>query len=350
MIKNKRGFEFSFSWFFTILVGAIILFLAIYSATKLIDVGRGTQEAVGAKQIGIILSPIETSLEDSKTATISMTTETKIHNFCRPIGAFGYQDIALSFKSGVGTEAWRPVEGTKSSFHNKYLFSSSTVPDIQDTGSKEFYVLAKPFRFPFKIADILILWSKEDKYCFVNSPLEIEEELESIPELNNIELSPSVSSCADVSSKTVCFGTGGCDVDVKFGTINSVYKKADSSTVYFAEGTAPYGSSDKYALLYAAILSDKEIYECQVRRLMGRAATLSSLYLLKSNYLSATPPPQGCGSSTLQPDLSNYQNLALSIKDSSSNDVSIQLKNPNGIIKTVKNLEGKSAQLLCKLF
>ena len=69
----KRGYEFSFAWFFTIIVGAVIIFLAVYAATQIVDLGRTRQETERGKQIGILLTPLGTTLEEGKLATLVVT-------------------------------------------------------------------------------------------------------------------------------------------------------------------------------------------------------------------------------------------------------------------------------------
>ena len=118
-MKNKRGFEFSFNWLFAIIVGAVIIFIAIFAATSFIDTSRRQSDAVTAEQLGILLNPVETSLEDIKYAVIGFPTETRVVNKCRETGNFGRQIISASVKSGIGDEF---LNGTENFFFNKYLF------------------------------------------------------------------------------------------------------------------------------------------------------------------------------------------------------------------------------------
>lgn len=63
MIKDKKAFEFSFGWIFAVIVGAVFIFLAIYASMKLLETQRNTQDTELGKKLGIILTPLETSLE-----------------------------------------------------------------------------------------------------------------------------------------------------------------------------------------------------------------------------------------------------------------------------------------------
>ena len=52
-MKGKKGFlQISFAWLFALIVGAFVLFLAIYSITKIISTENTAQDAKASKQIG----------------------------------------------------------------------------------------------------------------------------------------------------------------------------------------------------------------------------------------------------------------------------------------------------------
>jgi spore maturation protein CgeB len=79
--------------------------------------------------------------------------------------------------------------------------------------------------------------------------------------------------CPD-GSIDVCFkrGVRNCPIEV-YTTSNYVVK--DGKRMYY-EGNA---------LMYAAIFSNKEDYECQLDRLMGRAEQLYKIYAEKSRFV-----------------------------------------------------------------
>ena len=164
---NKRGFEFSFAWIFAIIVGAVILFIAIFAATRLIDTSQTEQEAKISEQLGIILNPIETNLEDTKYAVIGFSDETKVFNSCRETGSFGRQGISTSTRSSIGKEFKDP--GIENFFFNKYLFSNNVEQ------GKNLYLIVKPFEMPYKIADLI--FASSDSYCFVDAPNDVEEDI-----------------------------------------------------------------------------------------------------------------------------------------------------------------------------
>lgn len=316
-MKNKKGFEFSFGWLFAVIVGAVIIAIAIYGAASLIRENRNIQDSFAGKSLGILLAPVETSLEEARTSKISFPVETKVYNGCDARGNFGSQRISVATKSGVGKEWQDP--GVASTFYNKYLFSEN---EIQGTGAN---VFAKPFKFPYKTADLIFIWSNGKKYCFVNAPDDIEEELSGL-QIDGVNVTSDIRDCKSGSTK-VCFSNAAsCEVVVDL-TLKTVRKNGNN--LYYAE-------DDTNALLYGAIFADKEIYECQVKRLMKRTAELALVYKMKSEMLS----PKGCNSN-LEGDLSSFANQTLFYNETRQLIV---------LEEGAKQLEVRNNALLCKLF
>ncbi len=325
---NRKGYEFSFAWFFAIIAGAVIIFLAIYATTRLIDVQRFQGESARGREFGILLTPLETNLEALRGATINVPDPTRIINICEEEGTFGIQKIAVQIKSGVGKE-WRTETGVESSFYNKYLLSSR-----KSEGNKEFYTFSKPFLFPFKVADIIVLWSDQESYCLVNPPDEIKEEINEVTSgaiVKNLKTAAGAAAC-DSHAKKVCFIDTGCDIDI---SENTKTVKKEGKTLYYIDSL---DRNNKYALLYAAIFSDPEVYECQVQRIMKRAASLALLYEQKSSFLTS----QGCTSPILQPILSSYAQAALELTSSQDLKTTIHSK--------ALEVKEKNDRLICKLF
>jgi hypothetical protein len=278
---NNRGIQISFSWIFGIIVGAVILVLAVYAASNFVKTTRFETDSKVAAELGNLLNPVETNLESGRYVVIEFSEDTRVFNSCREDGNFGRQGISTSVKSGIGKEFERP--GVESVSFNKYLFS-----DKVEEGRK-LHVFVKPLEMPYKIADLVI--ASSDEYCFVQSPNDIEEEIDDLG-VGNVNLSESVGNC-NVNSVIVCFNNvgGGCDVNVNLQS-KSVSK----------EGEIVYYEGD---LIYGAIFSDPDIYECQVKRLMKRASELAFVYASKTDFLSR----KGC-SSNLAGDLVSFATLS----------------------------------------
>ncbi len=281
-INNKKGIEFSFTWLFAVIVGAFILFLAIYAATRIISTGQTQTTAATAKEIGIILNPLETGFETGKTILMSIPSDTRIYASCDNFSGFGSQKIKTAQKSfGKWSQIGQEVE-----FPNKYIFSG-----VYEEG-KKFHVFSKPFEFPFKVADLIYLSSADRKYCFVNAPPQIKQELNELKQDNLLVNCPSsqdvIKVCFDMDTDS------SCDVKVKY---NLRYVEKNLTRAYF------YGD----ALMYGAIFSNSDIYECQTERLMKRAESLGSIYEKKANLLKQ----QNCNSNldfgSLLSSLRNYR-------------------------------------------
>jgi hypothetical protein len=171
---------------------------------------------------------------------------------------FGRQQISTSQKSyGQWTEQSKPVE-----FNNKYIFSNNP------SSGRNFYVFSKPFEFPYKVADLVYVLSADKAYCFVEAGSvrggDLEEEIQNLNQ-PTLTLQDDVDDCIQGSIK-VCFRNHpGCDIRVGY---NDGYVRKLSDRLYF-EGDA---------LMFAAIFSDEETYECQVSRLMKRAESLADIY------------------------------------------------------------------------
>lgn len=302
----KKGFEISFAWLFAILVGIFILALAIYGATRMINLGRYEISTKTGKEIGILLNPLETGFETGVTTSLTLPTETRIYNECDNWGSFGRQIISVSQKSfGRWPE---PADGV--SFKNKYIFSGNV------SEGKRFYIFSKPFEFPFKVADLIYLTPESEKYCFSDAPERIREELEDLGQENIF-----LKNCPDDSIK-VCFSGKKCDIEVDYDK-GKVVKEGN---VYF-EGDA---------LMYAAIFSDKDVYECQLKRLMERITQLALIYRNKAVFISQ----KGC-TSNLNTDLLVLENSAGNWKE--SKDI-IQIKS------YVKDIEKKNEISSCRLW
>lgn len=264
-IKKRGQLQISFGWMFAIITGIFILFLAIYGAARLLNIEQTASDAQVANQIGILLNPLETGFESGLKTSMTLPSETRIINRCNNNGIFGRQTIRVSQKS---FNEWTNT-GIDAGFSNKYIFSANY------SEGKRFVVFSKPFGFPFKVADLIFITSDKEKYCFINPREGIKNEIQNL-NIENFE----TENCSPDSVR-VCFNGKGNDCDVKVDEIFGKVEK-NNEDVFF-EGDA---------LMYAAILSDKETYECQVKRLMQRTGELSKIYIDKASIVSRS----GCNS------------------------------------------------------
>jgi hypothetical protein len=308
---NKKGaFEISFVWLFAVIVGAFILFLAIFASIKIIDLGNAKVSVETGKEIGVLLNPLETGFESARSASFNMPVETRIYGSCDQLGNFGRQLIGISQKS---FNKWVET-GLEVQFLNKFIFNEEYVE------GGEFYVFSKPFEFPFKVGDLIYLTSTEQNYCFLDAPAEIQREIENLNQENLL-----VGNCSGNSIR-VCFAGGvNCNVEVDYP--GKVVRKS-SGTMYF----------EKDALMYAAIFSDKSIYECQLKRLMKKIDQLSQIYRDKIIITSRA----GCDSN-LDADLAALSILVRNVE----NSVNLG-RNLNSLVKGIEDKNKYSSE--CKLW
>ncbi len=320
-MKNKRGdLQISFSWIFAIVAGIFILVLSIYGVTKIIGIYQDQMSGKGAMSIKILTNPFESSFESAKRVLVDGGGEARIYTECSNYSVFGVQTVKTSQK--VFNE-WSEEDSVEVSMQNRYIFSKNPVE------GRNFYVFSKPFEMPFKIADLIYITSTEDKYCFVDAPKDIEEELEYIigeePSANeNFFVEERRANCPERST-IVCFrASETCDI---FVSTTGKYVQKSGARMYY-EGNA---------LMYAAIFSEKQDYECQLDRLMKRTEQLFMLYKDKSDFVLEK---SNCNSE-LDFELIEMINL---LRDFSSSNEIITIN------RLAEEIENKNRYAECKLW
>ena len=82
MKKKRAQLQVSFAWIFAIIVGVFILFLAIYSSTKIVKTGDTGVSAKTGKEISALLNPLEIGFETGVVILLAVPVETRIYNQC----------------------------------------------------------------------------------------------------------------------------------------------------------------------------------------------------------------------------------------------------------------------------
>jgi len=319
---NKKGFEANFAVIFSIIVGAIILFIAIYAAMRFVNTGSSVEASTITKELTIVFNPMETGLASGiKPLPITFKDEVKIYDDCYNDNDFGYQKFAISLKKFNKWSEKNP--GQK--ITNKYVFS-----DKVEQG-KTMYYFSKPFEMPFKVSEIIFLTTKN--YCLQNTPEFIQDEIgPNGLELENIKF----DNCSSSDIK-VCFEGGvGCDINV-YGLCSdcgSDYEQYEYGKVVKSNSSVYYYKN----LLYGAIFSDSITYECNVKRLMKRIDSQASLYAKESDLLSA----KDCGAVD-SITLNNFGSSASRLTNSKT------LVEPL-FIEEINNLEDKNKGTSCELW
>ena len=265
---DKKGFQISFAWLFAIIVGAFIIFLAIFASVKLIGTAQEISNVETGRELEVLANVLETGFESSNTASLKIALETRIGNNCKKPSSFepfGTQGLQLAQKS---LNRWSEV-GTEIVFRNRYIFSE----DI--TEGKKFFLFSKPFDFPFEVSSVIYLTSAEDNYCFIGLDENEEKEDDIITEISNLNQTNLFVEGCPSSSINVCFDTFDSDCDIEVNLAQKYVEKVESGGVYF----------ETNALMYGAIFAEKGIYECQVKRLMQRLSILANTYDEKESLL-----------------------------------------------------------------
>ena len=327
---NRKGIEFSFGWLFAVIVGAAILFLAIYASTKFLGTQQSVSNTEAAQTLGTLMSPFETSVEASELAPpIDTNVPTRLYVSCSPSGydatgqTFGSQNFRVSISSGAGNKQW-PEPGAAVTFYNKYTFSSALVEDRMFMN-----VLTVPLYYPYKVADLQMVFSDTQRYCFVNAPQDFKNTL-TTRNITSIQFASSRGECLK-GSISVCFVSSGCDEDVSL-TSNSIQK--NGTTLYY--GTSGDYTDPNSALMYAAVFSDPSIYECQLKRIGLRVAALARVYEDKNSFITSS----GC-SSNMESELVGLESAAASLN--SSHDI-------NSLALSAQEVGSKNEIQSCKLF
>jgi len=276
---NKKALEMSFNWIFAIIVGAVILFLAIYFVGKIISTGRYQQDSLVAKELSSLTNPLGTGFAETSKAVIDLKLDTRIFNDCSSVGNFGKSILSATTRSGIGKE-WGD-KGVEQELQSKYIFSEK----VEE--GKKLYVFTREFNMPFYVSDIMVFTSKN--YCFINIPYDFENEFVNI-NAGNLK----VGNCT-LSDIQVCFNQ---DCDISIDTYEQSVTKNGSKVYYTGE------------LIYAAIFSDKETYECNIKRLMKRISHLTLIYQDKIDIIN-----EMCFSG-LGPELQGLDSMAKSLNSS----------------------------------
>jgi hypothetical protein len=276
IIKNKQAFEMSFAWIFAIIAGSVIILLAIYGATKFVNTTQTSQYSESAMNILNMLNPVVNGVTSAYSTKIEFPKETRLYLGCTMksdfTSVFGRQTLAFSEQSSL-LRKW-PQPGINVSRYNKYIFSNSVEQ------GKTFYIFSKPFYTGFRVDDLVFM--NANKYCFVAPPMPIQKEIEDL-NLKNVNHTDNIEKCKADELK-VCFGfnLNECDMTVS-GDCEDDYcgdlGEYDIGKVEKKNGKVLFYTS---SLIYAAIFSSPEIYECNIARLANKVNELAKVYKNKA--------------------------------------------------------------------
>jgi DNA polymerase III delta prime subunit len=157
-------------------------------------------------------------------------------------------------------------------------------------------------------------------YCFKDVPQNVEDDLEAFNS-ENIR----IENCSQEDTE-VCF-SGSCDImvncDCEYDEYTGFVQK-NNKKMYFVGN-----------LLFAAIFSDKEIYDCNVERLFYRASKVAEVFSKKADLMNS----RNCGTN-LQADLLAWSAM---LKKAKAEDI-------GSLFDASKNLGEKNEIELCSIW
>jgi hypothetical protein len=305
MIRKKAQSEYA--WIFSLVVGAMILFLAIYAASKLFTTSKYLAESEILRSFDNILNPFS-SLGSIATLALSkeikMPYELEMNFSCDSSKEIQTLAIRIIEKRDIG-EWTKPY-----TIKNKYVFSEKNLR------GKTIWTFSKAFILPWRVDDMIYIISND--YCFIdaNIPRNVMNELEMINS-SSIRVLPE-DSCENAI--TVCF-TGDCNISIDYNS-KSLTKPGQSQT-YFLDD----------ASMYAAIFSHKDIYDCNMKRLLSRASIQSTILMNEANVLV------GCVSGNLANSLYSFGQATKTVSNQGLSEITAstlissatQIKNQDNI-------------------
>jgi len=279
MMTDKKG-QVEFNWIFVMIIGAVILFLAIFFVGKLMGTQRYASETEMVSNFDILLNPFA-SIGGMGTVTLAKTIQmpqiTQINQTCSTKD----RRITMYLRSESSTgKKWGEWSLAKQ-IYNKYIFSNSFME------AKAFEVFSMPLNLPFRVDDLIFILDKN--YCFINAPAEVKGEIGMV-NLSKLQFVNSQNDCKTGSTE-VCFETSGCDIRV-VDECTTDCNKFDYGYIS-KKGKLDYATTP---MMYAAIFSDQKMYDCEMEMIKERLNGLIDIYKQKAAILSG----QGCGTSELQ--------------------------------------------------
>jgi len=247
----------SFNWLFSLIVGGFILFFALYAASQFVKTSQKTTNTEIAASILSLFDPLETGVASGKSSQIDFVKQSQLVFDCSPNqNIFGEQRVRF-FEKTFG-DAYGEA-GERISIKDKYVFVEDSIQ------GKSLYYFSKPYFAGFKVADLLMLYSDEQTYCVYDANEDFMSEVSGL-NLKQIIFMNATTRCEGIR---VCFGSNqkNCAISV---FENEGYVLKENKKLYYTDN-----------LLFGAIFSSPQTYECNVQRLKHRFDALAQIYLGK---------------------------------------------------------------------
>jgi hypothetical protein len=279
-MKTNKAQGMQFAWIFALIIGAAILFLAVFFSGKLLQTGTYQTEAELSKSLDVLLNPFASVSQAEVTLSkpVSLPEVTQVNFSCS--SSQDSETMSILLKKGE-----TPFQNV---IKNKYIFS-------EDFNTKDLWIFGKPFNAAWKVDDLIFVVSRN--YCFIiiNPDDKIGKELR---ELNAslIQVVSDAGNCK-AGSISVCF-SGICDIYVN-SELNYVRTKSGNVSNFIDDAT-----------MYAAIFGPR-MYDCNIGRLMKRLSSQADIFIAKADLLAG----RGCYEiNAVKPELEGLKAAAESTK------------------------------------
>ncbi len=258
---NKGDIEISFYWLFVFIVGAVILSFFFVVSNRALNVSEDRSVIEFSRNFNAFLI----SMLQSQNSEKALFFDQKIDFRCNP-----------SFCEYLINDKGTP-------FEDKVIFAPKSI-------SGSVVVLAKSFDVPFRVANIIYLFSSSKKYYLVSDnnftvefPEKISYEFIDVNSLGRMTdfddvkfvfLNTQIPSLPESSRKHEIFGilVSGNNVEFYVKEKGSVYFKKVSNSIIL-----PF--DDLNLVLGAVVSDDADLFSNQLSSLVKRVNTVSLIYL-----------------------------------------------------------------------
>lgn len=261
----KKG-QINFVTLFAIIAGIFILVSIIYGATKISDTKSYESNTKIAKQMSVFLDPLQVGFATSSKGSIDFRQNVRIKNVCDNYTDTGMNKLSIST---LNSKKQFSNFSVPISIYDKYIFSDEIIEDSL------IYTISRKFSYPYEVSDFIILIPSNTKYCFENAPDKIVDSLSAF----NLE-NMLFSNCNNDSNFIqVCADSSRCDIEV-IGLCNDLSCSSKYDFGYVRKNRDYFYYVND--LIYPAIFSGIENYNCNLERLIYKTSLVAELYSLKS--------------------------------------------------------------------
>jgi len=283
----KKAQMQQFAWIFSIIVGAVVLFLAFFFVTQYSkQVERPTKQITIASGINILLEPFSAigSLAEIRAEPIELPAGIYVEFNCNAVK--DYSEIKAREKGHRRFDLTEKV-------YDKYIFAKT----IETKARSKFFAFSLPIKIPFYVATATVIVA--DDYCLASLP--------------NNDYKESLQEVYDSIEDKV-------DIELDFSCSENLLE----------------GKQYIDGLILAAVFSEDDVYNCNLERILSRAIRIAGIYKEKAMLMQQ----KGCSVGNVISALDNYINAAKNFK-ANMNEQNLnsfysaieQLKNANGNLK-----------------